>query len=603
MRFGHILGCILFFAITCFSAGIAQTNTDSLLQIVSTSQGKTKFTALKQLSKAFQQNNPPKAFEFAQQQRQVAIGLKDKSLEAEALNDMAVPVIMMQENKKAIGLLQESVRIYDSLRDDNGRISALNNLGIAWSQSGAHEKSLAVYLEVLLYCQRTGKINYQGRVYMSLGLVYHDLKKYHHALGAEYKAKEIFVKEKDEKLIANVNVNLGIIHTSMGNYKKALDSYEEALEYYQKHNNIFSLALTKFNIAQLYKDQKMFEEAQTWYAKALPLIRQINNVWAEASVYLDLAEISMKQQKWQAAIQLLSVCDSLNRISGDDNLQSRIHYSLFGIYDTLDHYQEALFHYKKYSALQDSIQTLEKTKIIEGLTIQYESEQKEAENNLLKIDLRAHKTKFWIMIGLSLAFGVISVFIIIVLLLKRKNIRLIKEQAEKDHHVKAMELEMIQAEKRLHEEEIEKKQVEIQLKEQELVFQALQKIELTNINRSVQERLLPFNYKISNKKDQAEFLQILNEVTREANKDPLADFEILFTQSHQKFNENLLKRCPSLTKSELQVCALLRINLSTKDISRLLNISAGSVDITRHRIRQKLDLDTKESLTTFLMSL
>ena len=91
------------------------------------------------------------------------------------------------------------------------------------------------------------------------------------------------------------------------------------------------------------------------------------------------------------------------------------------------------------------------------------------------------------------------------------------------------------------------------------------RVDLTQINRSVQEKLAPFNLKLSSKKDQSEYMQVIQEITREAGKDPLADFEILFTQLHKSFFEKLISNYDSLSKTELQVCAMIRMNLEQKD--------------------------------------
>jgi DNA-binding CsgD family transcriptional regulator len=58
---------------------------------------------------------------------------------------------------------------------------------------------------------------------------------------------------------------------------------------------------------------------------------------------------------------------------------------------------------------------------------------------------------------------------------------------------------------------------------------------------------------------------------------------------------------PGLTHSELQICALIRLNFSSKDIARLVTLSVATIDSTRSHIRKKLNLDVKDNLTTFLM--
>lgn len=90
---------------------------------------------------------------------------------------------------------------------------------------------------------------------------------------------------------------------------------------------------------------------------------------------------------------------------------------------------------------------------------------------------------------------------------------------------------------------------------------------------------------------------------RDASKSPMNDFEVVFKQIHGGFYEKLLALSPDLTRSELQVCALLRLNLSSKGIAQIANLSPSTVVITRHHIRKKLNLDPKESLTSYLIQL
>jgi DNA-binding CsgD family transcriptional regulator len=112
-----------------------------------------------------------------------------------------------------------------------------------------------------------------------------------------------------------------------------------------------------------------------------------------------------------------------------------------------------------------------------------------------------------------------------------------------------------------------------------------------------------FQLRFQKKKDQDEFGQMLNDMNRDAKKDPLGDFEVMFSRMHHGFFEKLLTTSPELTKAELQMCALLRMNLSSKEISRLLNLTVATIDVTRSHIRKKLKLDQSQSLTSYLIML
>lgn len=83
-----------------------------------------------------------------------------------------------------------------------------------------------------------------------------------------------------------------------------------------------------------------------------------------------------------------------------------------------------------------------------------------------------------------------------------------------------------------------------------------------------------------------------------------SDWEIFrtnFDRIHENFFRNLMERYPSLTQSDLRLCAFLRLNMSTKDIANMLNISLKGVEAARYRLRKKLRLDSGISLGEFLI--
>ncbi len=329
----------------------------------------------------------------------------------------------------------------------------------------------------------------------------------------------------------------------------------------------------------------------------------IRNRWAEASLYYDLAEMDRAKGNWNQALSNLTTAKQINQEAGDQELQMQLADACYRVYDTLGQTGQALAYFKEYVALHDTLMSAEKSKMIEELSIRIELLQRNEENLMLKQDIQARKVQQWILAGVVILGFLISLLIIVIMFQKRKNLRLLKEKAENEKLLADVPIEKMKVDQKLKEEELAKSQVELQMKEQELVYQTLLRLDLTQVNRSVQEKLLPFQHKFSTKAQQNEFLMVLRELTRDAEKDPLADFEFMFKQLHATFTLQLMARCASLSRVELQVCSLLRINLSTKDIARLLNISVGSVDMCRHRVRTKLGLDPKDNLTSFLITL
>ncbi|MDE6310281.1 MAG: hypothetical protein K2L96_00490 [Muribaculaceae bacterium] len=76
-----------------------------------------------------------------------------------------------------------------------------------------------------------------------------------------------------------------------------------------------------------------------------------------------------------------------------------------------------------------------------------------------------------------------------------------------------------------------------------------------------------------------------------------------FDAVYEDFTKRLRELHPSLTPAELRVCCYLRMGLSSKDMAPLFNISYRSVEMTRYRLRKKLNLDREDKLTDYLNSL
>ncbi|SDK02430.1 helix-turn-helix and ligand-binding sensor domain-containing protein [Flavobacterium noncentrifugens] len=81
----------------------------------------------------------------------------------------------------------------------------------------------------------------------------------------------------------------------------------------------------------------------------------------------------------------------------------------------------------------------------------------------------------------------------------------------------------------------------------------------------------------------------------------------VFKEAFDNADKDFLKKVkfahPSLTPNDLRLCAYLRLNLSSKEIAPLLNISVRSVEIKRYRLRKKMDLSHEQGLVEYILSI
>ena len=80
-------------------------------------------------------------------------------------------------------------------------------------------------------------------------------------------------------------------------------------------------------------------------------------------------------------------------------------------------------------------------------------------------------------------------------------------------------------------------------------------------------------------------------------------FEEAFNNADKDFLKKIKSIHPSLTSNDLRLCAYLRLNLSSKEIAPLLNISPKSVEVKRYRLRKKMNLEHDVNLTNYILQL
>ena len=87
------------------------------------------------------------------------------------------------------------------------------------------------------------------------------------------------------------------------------------------------------------------------------------------------------------------------------------------------------------------------------------------------------------------------------------------------------------------------------------------------------------------------------------NEEDWAFFEKAFKNADKDFLKNIKEQHPELTPNDLKLCAYLRLNLSSKEIAPLLNISVRSVEVKRYRLRKKMQLEHEQGLTDYILQL
>jgi DNA-binding CsgD family transcriptional regulator len=142
----------------------------------------------------------------------------------------------------------------------------------------------------------------------------------------------------------------------------------------------------------------------------------------------------------------------------------------------------------------------------------------------------------------------------------------------------------------------------LELKSKQLVSESLKNISIQNTKEDLLNQLEVIIQDLP-KIHQARFEQIKHTLKRRKPSSMLDEFETRFTGIYDDYYDKLKIVAPELTPNELRICALMRLNISTKEIAMLTNRTIGTVDNTRSAIRTKLKLEEETNLQGFLLNI
>lgn len=185
-----------------------------------------------------------------------------------------------------------------------------------------------------------------------------------------------------------------------------------------------------------------------------------------------------------------------------------------------------------------------------------------------------------------------------ILLQKELELRCQKLELQKDNEQKSETISMLRD---------EKLQTELRFKSEELLSATLNVMRKNEMLQSIEKEVNGVIHSIDNEdltKIRRKMVCLKGLINNNmAHDGDLQTFQDSFDFIHHNFFKILSTMFPTLTKREKMLCAYIKMNLSTKEIAPLLNISPRGVEISRFRLRKKLNLNDGENLAVFLQSI
>ncbi|SFG33662.1 ligand-binding sensor domain-containing protein [Pontibacter chinhatensis] len=180
----------------------------------------------------------------------------------------------------------------------------------------------------------------------------------------------------------------------------------------------------------------------------------------------------------------------------------------------------------------------------------------------------------------------------------------LREEQEKALRLKeaAYIEEVLKAEKEVIRLNNEKLESELEHKSKELASSAMHVMQSLETIDKVRGQLQTVMEQVEDRQALHQLRKVLRSVEEDIKVENNWDqFELHFNQLHQGFLKRLRHDFPDLTHRDIKLCAYLRMNLTSKEIASLLNLSLRGVETSRYRLRKKLNLEQEVNLTEFIL--
>lgn len=279
---------------------------------------------------------------------------------------------------EAFPLIDESISISRNEKWTKGEALGLRQKGNLYYVLGDNLNALDAYQEAVLLSKKISDKPLESSLLSNIGNIHADLKEYDRAL-ENYRAylntaRELGSRPDEIKALSNI----AIVYNDSENFEEGISYLEKALELAKLENNDLFVAAITNNLALAQKKAGAHEKALVNYQKAADLAQQIGNKYIEASALNSIGEINALLQNFSVAETNADRALSISKEIGAVEWQADSWKVLSSAFENKGKLAEALYAYKEYITLRDSVLSEEKKSELTRKEMQFKMERQQA---------------------------------------------------------------------------------------------------------------------------------------------------------------------------------------------------------------------------------
>ncbi|HOZ73885.1 MAG TPA: tetratricopeptide repeat protein [Flavobacterium sp.] len=507
------------------------------------------------------------------------------------------------ENIKSLELLTQARVIAEKNRWYTQQFLAINNIGANYYGLLEYGEALNHYLEAYTIALRELDPKYEMTVLNNIAILYSKEKNYEKANEYFGKAYAIAKANKDPIKLGLYAMNLGNVASETGNYKLARRYFEESIPLMPSQPQFIVLA--KIGLADCDLNTGKSQQARENASVLLKTTKDLDFNDTGISLLTIIAKSYLKQNNLAQAESFAQ-----QTFTRQPDLETKI--TIFELLSEINAKQQdfdAALRFKD-SVLKANIaiHKIKDGKLFENSKVKFEIQNYRNEIKLNEAKMASERKIFYSIIAIIIIVVLFVVWTLRNISIKHKQKKII---AERNERILKLELDKKQSDNLLLEQQFNEKQA-IALLEQERLKNELESrnrklsakaLYLSGRNEMIEQVLTELSQTPQLAKD-ATLVNHIHALKGHLKSDGEWDsFITHFEEVNQGFLNTLKHKHPNLTANDIRFLSYIYMNLSTKEIASMLNVTAEACRKRKERISAKMELPDNINLYDYLASL
>jgi len=534
-------------------------------------------------------SEPDSALYYADLQLKLAKKKNAKTFIAAALSTKGTAFWVKGNYEKSIPYFEENLAVAKVVGKKSVIASAYNKLGIVYGDAGDVLRQIDFYEKSLKIREEIGDLEPIAITLTNIGQLYLEEGNFSKAL--EFQERSLKIREElgSQARVAFALANVGVVHNALKDYDSALEYHRRSLVLGEKISSKKNVSLFLRNMGNTLKNQGKYEKALDYYQRSMNLLKDMEAQADIADLLIQRGDLYSQEANYFNSIRDCKDAYNIALEIGDIRKQKEACECLYKSHKKAGNGNQALLYHETKVVLSDSLQSQEAAKklqqmeftrirtqdsIVQAKEAQIAAEKlKYQESTISLLNSKNRAKTLWII------FGSLAALLFIALLVYRYQQRVKYEK---------LQIEFLQTELDYKKKDLTNFAVNIS-NNQEWAHLLSEKLE--NLKNAT-------GRKRAKELEDLE-LEIKNKIWVDKGTD---EFYTKVDALSSSFFNKLTTQFKGLTKNEIRLCSLIKLNLDTKQIAVLQNISPSSVKMSRHRLRKKLNLSPEDDLNLFLRS-